>query len=50
MQYPRGAGSVEPFGNVDNTYMLAVCSLQWSIRINDQWRICFAWENSRGGR
>ena len=18
---------------------------QWSIRINDQWRICFAWEN-----
>lgn len=19
---------------------------QWSIRINDQWRICFKWENS----
>ncbi|MHB1531184.1 MAG: type II toxin-antitoxin system RelE/ParE family toxin [Acidithiobacillus sp.] len=19
---------------------------QWSIRINDQWRICFAWQNS----
>jgi len=18
---------------------------QWSIRINDQWRICFCWEN-----
>jgi proteic killer suppression protein len=18
---------------------------QWSIRINDQWRICFIWEN-----
>jgi toxin HigB-1 len=20
---------------------------QWSIRINDQWRICFAWDNDR---
>ncbi len=20
---------------------------QWSIRINDQWRICFEWRNSR---
>ena len=22
---------------------------QWSIRINDQWRICFSWENGHAG-
>lgn len=21
---------------------------QWSIRINDQWRICFVWDDERG--
>jgi proteic killer suppression protein len=20
---------------------------QWSIRVNDQWRICFAWDGTR---
>ena len=23
------------------------CEGQWSIRINDQWRICFEWEEDR---
>jgi len=23
---------------------------QWSIRINDQWRICFAWNDGTAGR
>lgn len=23
---------------------------QWSIRINDQWRICFIWENGHASR
>jgi proteic killer suppression protein len=23
---------------------------QWSIRINDQWRICFAWNDSTASR
>jgi toxin HigB-1 len=23
---------------------------QWSIRINDQWRICFVWENGNASR
>ena len=22
---------------------------QWSIRINDQWRICFRWDGGQGG-
>ncbi len=23
---------------------------QWSIRINDQWRICFSWKEGQAGR
>ncbi len=23
---------------------------QWSIRINDQWRICFTWQEGQAGR
>ncbi len=23
---------------------------QWSIRINDQWRVCFAWMDGQAGR
>ena len=23
---------------------------QWSIRINDQWRVCFAWIDGQAGR
>ena len=23
---------------------------QWSIRINDQWRICFKWHNGNAGQ
>jgi proteic killer suppression protein len=23
---------------------------QWSIRINDQWRVCFVWENGTASR
>ena len=23
---------------------------QWSIRINDQWRVCFTWNDGRAGR
>jgi proteic killer suppression protein len=22
---------------------------QWSVRINDQWRICFAWQDGAAG-